>query len=314
VSSKLPRMHRKRREYERRVNRVVDYMERNPATELSLERLARLASFSPYHFHRVFKAITGETLFGFSQRLRIEKGARALLASRDKSVLDAAQTCGFASAATFARAFKAHFGMSATEWRAGGHRRWRERTDRNIGNAFSKASKASRPGDADTVGRVMIDEASIRVCKLPSYRVAYLRHVGPYGPKGIPQLWRKLASWRTAHGLDATDAIMMGVAYDDPRIAAAHACRYDACVTVPRNFPAARHVNVMDTASGRYAVCQFSGTAAEIVAAWDRAFSKWLPDSGFEPDDKPCIELFGSSVPDPPRPLTCELCLPVRPL
>jgi AraC family transcriptional regulator len=307
-------MSRKRREYERRVNRVVDYIERNPAEELSLEGLARLASFSPYHFHRVFRAVTGETLFGFSQRLRIEKSARILLASGDKSVLETAQSCGFASGATFARAFKAHFGMNATEWRAGGYRRWRARIDRNSGNDFSKASKASRLAAADTVGKAMIDLDAIRIGKLPSYRVAYMRHVGPYGPNGIPQLWRRLANWRSAHELDVGAAMVLGVVYDDPRIAASHTCRYDACVVVPRDFSGSEHVNVTDTASGRYAVCEFNGTAADIPEAWDRTFGKWLPDSGFEPDDKPCIELFGRSMPDPPRSFSCELCLPVRPL
>ena len=307
-------MSRKRREYERRVNRVVDYIERNPAQELSLEGLARLASFSPYHFHRVFRVVTGETLFGFSQRLRIEKGARTLIASRDKSVLETAQACGFASAATFARAFKAHFGMNATEWRAGGHRRWHVRIDRKPGNVLSKASKASRPGGGDTVGRAMIDEGKIRIRKLPSYRVAYMRHVGPYGPKGIPQLWRRLARWRIAQEFDGAAAIVLGVVYDDPRIAASHTCRYDACVVVPRDFPGSEHVNVTCPASGSYAVCEFNGTAADIPEAWDRTFGEWLPDSGFEPDDKPCIELFGSSVPDPPRSFSCELCLPVRSL
>jgi AraC family transcriptional regulator len=306
-------MSRKRREYERRVNRVVDYIEKYPEAELSLEGLARIASFSPYHFHRVFKAVTGETLFGFSQRLRIEKGARTLLRSTQKSVLEAAHTCGFASAATFARAFKAHFGMSATQWRAGGHRRWRDGKNRNLGNVFSKASNASSAGDRNTAGMAM-EAAKVQIRKLPCYRVAYMRYIGPYGPKGIPQLWGRFSRWRAAHGFDATDTIVLGLAYDDPRIAAEHTCRYDACVAVPGDFLADKHVNVIDTASGRYAITQFNGTAGEIVAAWERTFGQWLPDSGFEPDDKPCIELYGSSGPDPTQSFSCELCLPVRPL
>jgi|SRR5688572_8257881 len=119
-------MNRSRREYQRRVNRVVDYIEKHPAQQLSLARLAHIAAFSPYHFHRIFKSITHETLFDFSQRLRLEKAAQALLASRDTSVTQMAEQYGFASGATFARAFKAHFGMNASEWRAGGYRRWRE--------------------------------------------------------------------------------------------------------------------------------------------------------------------------------------------
>ena len=82
----------------------------------------------------MFRAITGETLFGFIHRLRIEKAAGALLNHPDQSVLEIALDHGFASASTFARAFKTRFGMSATEWRGGGAERWRtrHRPERNV--------------------------------------------------------------------------------------------------------------------------------------------------------------------------------------
>lgn len=105
-----------RLEYEKRANRVVDHIHEHLAEELSLAALARVAAFSPFHFHRVFRAITGETLFAFIQRLRLERSAGALLAHPDVSVLAVALDHGFSSAATFARAFKGHFGMSATEF------------------------------------------------------------------------------------------------------------------------------------------------------------------------------------------------------
>ena len=62
-----------RREYERRVNRVVDYIEAHLSDELPLEKLAAVAAFSPFHFHRVFAAITGETLSDFIRRIRLER-------------------------------------------------------------------------------------------------------------------------------------------------------------------------------------------------------------------------------------------------
>jgi AraC-like DNA-binding protein len=115
-----------RREYERRVNRVMDYVQAHLVEDLTLEKLAAVAAFSPFHFHRVFAAITGETLSDFIRRIRLERAASALGLLHDTSVLEIALRYGFSSAATFARAFKAHFGMSATEWRDGGSRDWIE--------------------------------------------------------------------------------------------------------------------------------------------------------------------------------------------
>ena len=72
----------------------------------------------------------------------------------------------------------------------------------------------------------------------------------------------------------------------------------------------------MDVTGGRCAVAEFEGTAHEIQGAWDRVFAAWLPGSGYQPDDRPCYELYRVN------PMTasgqgafrCELYLPVRPL
>ena len=106
-----------RLEYEKRVNRVIDHVHSHLADDLSLEGLARVAAFSPFHFHRIFRTIVGETLFAFIQRLRLERAAGALIYHRDRSILAVSLDHGFSSAATFARAFKALTGKSPREFR-----------------------------------------------------------------------------------------------------------------------------------------------------------------------------------------------------
>jgi AraC family transcriptional regulator len=227
-------------EYEKRVNRVIDHILRHLGEELSLSGLAGVAAFSPFHFHRVFKATTGETLFSFIQRLRIERAAIALTAHPDQSVLEVALDHGFSSAATFARAFGAHFDMSATAWRGGGAARWsaRHRPERNPGKQLRKRGKARRAPRSDTPRKRTEEGAmSIQIRELPPYHVAYMRYVGPYGPHGIPELWIKFQKWMEARGLATDTAIKLGVGHDDPGITAAEKCRYDACVVVPPDFP-----------------------------------------------------------------------------
>jgi AraC family transcriptional regulator len=77
---------------------------------------------------------------------------------------------------------------------------------------------------------------SIQVRQLPSYHVAYMRYVGPFGPHGIPELWTRLNRWIEVHGLGGPGRITLGVAYDDPAITPADKTRYDACVVVPEDF------------------------------------------------------------------------------
>ena len=77
-----------RREYERRINRVIDHVQAHLDGDLTLERLAEVAAFSPFHFHRVFAAITGETLSDFIRRVRLERAAGALTLLPETSIIE----------------------------------------------------------------------------------------------------------------------------------------------------------------------------------------------------------------------------------
>ena len=306
-----------RLEYDRRVNRVIDHIRGHLAEGLTLAELARVAAFSPFHFDRVFKAVTGETLFGFIQRLRLERAGSALMGRTDASVLEIALDHGFMSAATFARAFRAHFGMSATAWRSGGAARWRRRLSRKPRKQLRKTGKARGPRRVDTA-RTTAKEAtmSVNVREQPPFHVAYMRYTGPPGPDGIPQLWEKFGRWLEAHGFRPPGRTTIGVTYDDPTVTAPEKYRYDACVVVPPDFQPDRLVNVMDIPGGTYAIAPFEGTASDILPVWMRVFASWLPGSGYQPDDRPCYELYrGDPMVDGKACVfRCDLCLPVRPL
>jgi AraC family transcriptional regulator len=132
-----------REEYVSRINRVIDYIEINIDIELSLENLAKVANFSRFHFHRIFRAMVGETLNQFIQRIRIEKAAAQLIVNPKKSITEIAFDCGFSGSATFARAFKETFQMSASEWRSEGHLQDRKirKTNSKVSQTFGKIRK-----------------------------------------------------------------------------------------------------------------------------------------------------------------------------
>ena len=276
-----------------------------------------MAAFSPFHFHRVFFALTGETLFAYIQRQRVEKAATVLAAGGETSILEVALDHGFSSAATFARAFRARFGMSASQWRRGGAERWREPYLRKMSKEIRKAGKASDRRRRDTPPSHTGEAAmSVVVRELATQHVAYMRYVGPYGPRGIPELWARLRRWMETRGLEVASTVRLGVAYDDAGVTEPAKCSYDACVVVPEAFAADRWVNLMDVPGGRYAVSAFHGTAHQIEGAWHQVFANWLPESRYQPDDRTCFEIYRGAPPSGSRTGTfrCDLCLPVRPL
>ena len=105
------------REYIARINRVVDFIETHLTESLSLTILSEVACFSPFHFHRIFKGMMGETINQYIQRVRVEKAASQLQNNPLKSITEIAMDCGFSGSARFARVFREMYGMSASEWR-----------------------------------------------------------------------------------------------------------------------------------------------------------------------------------------------------
>ena len=157
---------------------------------------------------------------------------------------------------------------------------------------------------------------NVTVRELPRYRVAYMRYVGPYGPHGIPELWARFRTWIETRELSGPESIKIGIGRDDPDVTPPEKCRYDACVVVGESFVGDQWVNVVDLPGGRYAITEFAGTPDRIRQAWDALYRSWLPGSGYEPEDRPCLEIYRGNPDAGARPgaLRCELCVPVRPL
>ena len=95
-----------RKEYVARINKVIDYIEDNLAKDLSLKEISEVACFTPYHFHRIFRSMVGETLNQFITRLKMEKAAILLLTDKDRAISQLMYDCGFEDCSSFARAFK----------------------------------------------------------------------------------------------------------------------------------------------------------------------------------------------------------------
>ena len=90
-----------KQEYLLRINKVTDYIHNNIDQPLPLQKMAGIACFSPFHFHRVFTILTGETPTDYIKRTRIEKAAQLLKRNKELSATEIARLCGFSSHGVF---------------------------------------------------------------------------------------------------------------------------------------------------------------------------------------------------------------------
>lgn len=311
-----------RSEYTRRMNKVLDHIDQHLDRPLDLAALAEVAHFSPFHFHRLFAAWMGETLGEYLRRRRLEAGAVRLAGNHSVAVLEVAVAVGFASGEAFARAFKLHFGCSPSAWRAQTPERWTQqlntaRASRNPDQALSNRSQVRDAAGMEHGGSpTALAEITMQVTlkQLRATEVAYLRHIGPYGP-AVGAFWKStFIPWLHAQGL--AGRAQYGIGHDDPSVTTPDKCRYDTCVEVPAGFVASEPAGKHTLPGGRYAVLAFEGTPADIGAAWTELLRTWLPASGLQIDARPCFEYYPVDARYDAKTgaFSCELCLPVAPL
>ena len=307
-----PHMH----EYAQRMNRVLDYVDTNLGTPLELSALAQIAHFSPFHFHRMFATWMGETLGDYVRRRRLEQGAWLLFTQSDISVLQAAISVGFSSGEAFSRAFKVHFDATPSRWRdAENAKRSGIATKSNLDQSqsnFHQAFIRCKRDDSDSFSLMENLLVNVKIIDLASYRIAYLRHVGPYG-ESVGRFWGTFHKTRVAHGLTGN---MFGIGHDDPAIAPPDKCRYDACVEIAENAEVKTPFSVARLPGGRCAVYEFRGDAKNIGAVWAAMLGQWLPGSGMQCAPRPMFEWYRDTdgMDEITGAFSCALCIPVEPL
>lgn len=304
-----------RSEYESRMHRVVEYIDRQLDQALDLDTLAEVAHFSPYHFHRLFSAWMGETLGDYLRRRRVEVAAMRLAAQPRLTVLNIALSVGFGSGEAFARAFRSRFGCSPTAWRT--QRATQRRANGNPGQVDSKMSQAPAALSAEHEASQTPNVETIMNVKLIDRQpvtVAYLRHLGPYG-ESISQFWQNTYyPWAVTNNL--LERPRYGISHDDPSVTAAEQCRYDACAEVSPDVVASGGAFKTIIPGGRYAVLGFKGTGEQVGEAWSALLRDWLPSSGLQLDARPCFEYYPKDAACDPQTgaFECEICIPVVPL
>jgi AraC family transcriptional regulator len=308
--------------YAQRMNRVLDHIDAHLDVELDLATLAAVAHFSPFHFHRVFSAWMGETLGDYLRRRRLDRAALLLAGNPRRSVLEVALAVGFGSGEAFARAFRQRFACTPTAWREDTPRRWRgelveqrrRHVQRKADQAGSKDEQAARGGPTDD-GALATTESpmDVTIKTLPAARVAYLRHIGPYG-RPVSEFWKRVAvPWLQANGY--ADGPLYGIGRDDPCVTAPDKCRYDVCCPIPEGVVPAAPAGVDTLPGGRYAVAPFFGDSTDLAHAYTELLRDWLPASGFGVDDRPIYEYYRPNPryePETGR-FECTLCIPLRP-
>ena len=292
-----------RPDYSERVLLVLAHIQQHLGEPLPLHELARIACFSPFHFHRIFRGMVGESVKQHVKRLRLERAAHELKATR-RTVTEIALNAGYQTHESFTRAFRGAFACSPSEFRRTSAASTRLQSPAGVHFGADRVDFRPMPHEDS--------EMKIQIRRFEPLRVAFLRHIGPYDQVG--STWEQLADWVGAHCLFGPQTEWVGACYDDPEITPADKIRYDACVSVDESVMPEGEIGIQQVGGGEYAVALHQGPFVKLGETYAAIYGRWLPGQGREPRSAPCLEFYLND-PDSTEPedLLTEVWVPIHP-
>jgi AraC family transcriptional regulator len=291
-------------DYKQRTLRVLTHIQEHLDETLDLEELARVACFSSFHFHRIFAAMTGETLADHVRRLRLERAALELR-SGAKQVIQVALDAGYEAHEAFTRAFKAAYGVSPAEFR---------RATGPIAIRPAPSGVHFRQGVPLTTfntNHLTTKVMKVITKKIEPLRVAYLRHVGPY--EDTNQTWIDLVARLSADQQIRKSSVFIGMGHDNPAVTPASELRYDACITVDEDYEPKKPVELQTIDGGDHAVVK-NCPVVKIKDAFQFLYGKWLARSSRELRPAPgFMVLVGARDTVAPRKQRVDIYMPLQP-
>ena len=299
-----------RKEHVARINNAILYIENNLSEKLVLNDIAEKAYFSPFHFHRIFSLVVGETVNNFITRKRIEKAAGFLLHLKETPITEISEILGFTSLSSFSRAFKKFYGLSPIAFKG------------LSPNKFSKICKTeSKKGQVTVSFEEYICNinnsinwfkmnAKVTVQKVPEIQMAYISHIGEM--EKIGEVFNRLIQWATPKGLMNQENLrLLTIYHDSPKITSPDAIRMSAAIVLNSETSVDGEVSLKAIHPEKCIVSRFEITPNEFQQAWESSFV-WMSENGYKKSDQDPFEIYYNNCQEhPENKFIVDICIPI---
>lgn len=297
-------------EYINRINKVLIYIDENLETDLSLETVSNIAFYSPFHFHRLFKAITSEPLNTYIIRKRIERSAMMLIHNNEYNIAEIAIKFGFKNDSTFSRTFKKIYRQSPTEFRKA-----------NLGNLSKIGKEDSKIGKVNFITEEYICNinnlkhwikmnAKIEILEMPKMNLAYVTQIGK---TGIEDAFLRILKWATPKGILAkSETHVCRVFHDSFKVTEADKVRMSIGILSIHNLEVDNNVGLTTIENGKQIVGHFVIDQKEFEKSWDSLFI-WMNENGYKKADRFPFEIYHNNYNEhPEKKCIVDLCIPIE--
>lgn len=271
------------------INQAIDYIMEHINEDIQIDDVAEYCHFSKFYFSRMFKNETGESIYAFIKRVKMEQSAFRLKVERSRSITDIGLDYGY-SASNYSTSFKQFHKSSPAQFRKGIY-------DRSLEHPFfhEKVNLVESFEECDK---------KITIEYIKDQKVIYERRIGNYHDLGCD--WCDFIEKYKKYGDENT--VLLERTFDDPSITDFDKCLYDVCMTYSGDCSLE---NVCVIQGGKFAVYHFEGYPYQIYAAYQGVFNVWFPNSEYEIDERYGFDIY-REINEETSFMKIDICIPVH--
>lgn len=258
-----------------RLKKVSDYIHDNLDQELDLNRLAEVACLSPYHWHRLYHGAMGEPVSQTVRRIRLHKAAADLVRTT-QPIEKIARAYGYASSASFSRAFRQQYQIPPAQYRSKGQL-----------TAIDLEPKKSHKKERG--GSIMYP---VEIVQFPGIDTISIKHEGDY--MNIGQKFEALYALAASQGILSDQYRGFGIYYHDPNITPPEQLQSRACLAGPgiKQLEETEGFELYTIPASPCVKLTFKGPYNELEQPYSWLYGQWLPQSGRVPGEYPSFEEY----------------------
>lgn len=294
-------------DYAYRLNLVFNYIDEHYQQNLNLESLAEIASFSPYHFHRIFKFITKETINNFIVRKRLEKSVADLI-HKKLPITETAYKNGFDSVAAYSKSFKKYYGLSPRNFIKNHPYKYQKISikDSNIGQI--NENREQYLCLIEDLKNWIKMNSQIEIKKLDKMDLAFINCIGSHE---LGNSYQKLMAWASQNQLLNKETKMLTIIHDSFKITPANKVRMSACIVLNKAMNLMGEINHKTIEPGKYIVGSFVIALEEFEKAWTSLFI-WMNENKHTKSNRDPLEIYYNDYTQhPEKKCIVDLCIPI---
>ena len=293
-----------------RLNTAIHFIQENLSEKLSLEIIAEKAFFSPFHFHRLFSVVVGETVHNFINRKRIEKAASFLIHQKHKTITEVAEEIGFSDLSSFSRAFKKFYGISPNQFKEESPVKYSKIRKTESKKGQISISFEQYICNINNALNWLQMNSKTEIKEIEKLNLAYIAHQGNMDKIG--EVFNRLIQWAIPKGLMAQENLRLVTIYhDSPKITSPDKIRSSICIVLNSAIKAKGEVSLKAFAPGKCIVNRLEITPNQFQQAWESSFV-WMTENGYKKGNVDPFEIYyNNAVEHPENKFIVDLCIPI---